>query len=868
MSRDRNFEDKDSQDDQAKKQLDDLIASDIGSRHFSPFISKLFFVVSIAWSVFQLYNASPLPLWLDVFVLDDTQQRSIHLAFALFLAFLAYPAFRNAQRDTIPWFDWGLTAIAIACSLYIVVFYADVASRSGGVRTGTEIAVSIVGILCVLEITRRALGTPLVIVAAIFTAYAFLGPHMPSLIAHKGVTLNRFVDHMWLTTEGVFGLPLGVSNSYIFLFVLFGALLDKAGAGNFFIKLSFALLGHMRGGPAKAAVVSSALTGLISGSAIANIVTTGTFTIPLMKRIGYPAEKAAAIEVSSSINGQIMPPVMGAAAFLMTEFVGITYFEVCKHAFLPAVISYIALFYIVHLEAVKADMPVLKKVVETSLFHKLFVFATAIVTILALSMAVYYGIMGLKVVFGEAALTIGSLAMVAIYLLLLFVASRQPDLEMDDPNEPLVEIPRPLPVLLAGMHFLLPVIVLIWCLMIDRLSPGLAVSWAIVALGVLVLTQKPVILLVRGQGMQASAITDSLRTLLDGLAAGARNMAGVAVAMASAGIIVGVVSLTGLGLLMTEIIDTISYGNVFLMLLFTAIMCIVLGMGMPTTANYIVVASVMAQPFVTLAAQHGIIVPLIGVHLFVFYFGLISGTTPPVAVDAFAGAALARADPMKTCIISFFYSMRTAVLPFIFIFNPQLLLIGVDTWWHFLLVLGASVIGMLAFAAATQGYFLVRSRIWESVALLFVVFTLLRPGFWLDLIKEPFDTVDPKRLVEMVQRMPNEASIRMIVSGENFSGEAVRKVVLLPLGQKGSDGKKRLAAAAGMDVIETDGRITVDTVRLNGAAQHWGIGDGWTIEEIQVPTERFPKEWFFMPGIGLLLLIMGLQNRRRTAIVA
>lgn len=851
------------------KELEELVASDTGRRNPGPTVSKFLFAVALFWALYQLYMASPLPFVFGIGIIDDTQQRSIHLAFALLLGCAAYPAFKRSPRSHVPLHDWALAIMACFCTLYIVLFYADVSSRAGGNRTDIETVVAVVGILTVLELTRRSLGTPLVIVAFVFMGYAFLGPHMPDVISHRGVSLDRFVDHMWLTTEGVFGLPLGVSNSFIFLFVLFGALLDKAGAGNFFIKLSFALLGHLRGGPAKAAVVSSGLTGLISGSAIANVVTTGTFTIPLMKRIGFPAEKAGAIEVSSSINGQITPPVMGAAAFLMTEFVGISYFEVIKHAFLPAVISYIGLFYIVHLEAEKMGLPVLKKVRETTTGRRVINFLITVCSIVILSGLLYFFFTFLTAMLGAAAIYVAGAIMIVAYLALLKAASRYPGLEIDDPSAPLVKIPDALPILMAGLYFVIPIGVLVWCLMIERLSPGLSVTWAIATIVVVMLTQHPIInAFRRKEASVKEGILRGFSELLDGMAAGSRNMVGIAIAMAAAGIIVGVVSITGLGLIMTEVIDAVSGGNVMVMLVFTAIMCMILGMGLPTTANYIVVASVMAQPFVTLASQHGIIVPLIAVHLFVFYFGLISGTTPPVAVDAFAGAAVARSDPMKTAINSFLYDIRTSVLPFIFIFNPGLLLIGIDHWWEYIVVVTTAIMAMCIFGAATKAYFLTRSRVWESVILLVVAFTLIRPGFWLDRFQMPFLPVDPATIEELAAEQPGDANIRLLVEGENFSGDLVRKVVLLPLGAAGAEGADRLYDSAGLSVSVDAGTVLVEDVRLNSPAQQWGMDFDWVILELQLPAERAAKEWFYVPAVALLALVVTLQLKRRRRTVA
>ena len=336
--------------------LDQLVAeADVGGRKPQGMVARLVMAVAVAWSLFQLWYASPLPFMVGFGVFSDTEARAFHLSFALFLAFASYPAFASSPRNRVPLVDWALAAAAIACVLYLVVFYRELVQRPG-LPTFADILVSVVGVALLIEASRRAEGPWMPVISLAMLAYVFLGPHLPGLLAHKGSSLGRAASHFWLTSEGVFGVALGVSTSFIFLFVLFGALLEKAGAGNYFIQVAFSLLGQFRGGPAKAAVVSSGMTGMISGSSVANVVTTGTFTIPLMKRVGYPAVKAGAIECAAGVNGQLMPPVMGAAAFLMAEYVGITYAEVCKHAFLPAILTYGALFYVVDLEAVKAGM--------------------------------------------------------------------------------------------------------------------------------------------------------------------------------------------------------------------------------------------------------------------------------------------------------------------------------------------------------------------------------------------------------------------------------------------------------------------------------------------------------------------------------
>ena len=337
--------------DKAPEALQQLVAdSDTGGRKPQGLTRHIIFAVALVWALFQYWYASPLPFALGWGILNDTEARAIHLAFALFLSFAAWPAFKRSPRDRVPAIDWLLAGLAAFAGAYIMLFYAQLATRPGQPTT-MDIAVAATGLVLLLEATRRAIGWPMAALAVIFLAYCMAGPWLPEVLAHKGASLSRLMSHMWLTTEGVYGIALGVSAGTIFVYVLFGSLLDRAGGGNYMMQVSFAALGHLRGGPAKVAVVSSALNGMISGSSVSNVVSGGIFTIPLMKKAGYGGVKAGAIETMSSVNGQIMPPVMGAAAFLMVEYVGISYAEIVKHAFLPATLSYIGLLYIVHREA-------------------------------------------------------------------------------------------------------------------------------------------------------------------------------------------------------------------------------------------------------------------------------------------------------------------------------------------------------------------------------------------------------------------------------------------------------------------------------------------------------------------------------------
>ena len=846
-----------------EKQLstEELIAQDVGARLPLGLMGWLITGLALAWSLFQLWIASPLPFIFGVGVLNDTETRAIHLTFALLLAYLVFPAFRRSPRDRVPLGDIAFGLIAASAAAYLFVMYEALAQRPGNLTTA-DLVTACIGIPLLLEAARRALGPALAVIALVFLAYSLAGPWMPGLLAHRGVSFTALANHQWITTEGVFGIALGVSTSFVFLFVLFGALLERAGAGHYFIQLAFSLLGHLRGGPAKAAVVASALTGVISGSSIANVVTTGTFTIPMMKRVGFSKEKAGAVEVASSVNGQIMPPVMGAAAFLMVEYVGIPYVEIIKHAFLPAAISYIALLYIVHLEALKLGMEPIGGHQPKPWLRRLTGFAFGATLISGLSMAVYYGLGWLKPALGDYALPGIALLLAAVYLGLLKIAASNAPLPAEDPDQPLTELPNTRAVLLSGLHFLLPVVVLVWCLMVERLSPGLSAFWGTVMLVIILLTQRPLLNWLRTDGKHDyGSFTDGVVDLREGLIAGARNMIGIGIATATAGIIVGAVSQTGVGLVLADLVEMLSMGNLLLMLLLTALLSLILGMGLPTTANYIVVSSLLAPVVVTLGQQNGLIVPLIAVHLFVFYFGIMADVTPPVGLASFAAAAVSKGDPIKTGITAFYYSLRTAALPFLFIFNTDLLLIDVD-FAHGVLIFVVATVAMLIFAAATQGWFLVKSRWYENVLLLLVAFTLFRPGFWMDMVHDPYRETPPAQLAQTLGEVEAESTLRLRIQGEDAVGKLRQSTVLLAV-PAGANGEEKLASL-GLTLYEQDGKTLIDNVTFGSPAAAAGMEFDQEILVVKAPTERWHKELMWLPGFLLFGVVVWLQRRRAT----
>ena len=752
---------------------------------------KFFIFFALSWAIFQLWIASPFPFLINFGIVVDVPARAIHLGFAFLLCFIVFPKTKVNKTIGIPIVDVLLGFAACLCALYPFIAQEGITKRVGvllkidvfGVSVPIEAIIGGLGILFLMEATRRVIGLPLVIICLVFFVFSIFGQAMPDIISHKGVSLERLIGYQWLTGEAIFGIPIDVSVSFVFLFVLFGALLEKAGAGKYFLDLAFAMVGRYRGGPAKAAILASGMNGAISGSSIANVVTTGTFTIPVMKKIGIPAVKAGAIEVAASTNGQIMPPIMGAAAFIIAETIGIPYFDVVVAAFIPAVISYIALLYISHLEALKLGLTGLERS-EVPIFWTTFK---------------------------------------------------------------------------QGLHFLAPILVLIYLLMVARWTAGSAVFYSNIVIMVIIIGQR--VIRGRAQGARLKQnVYAGLGDIYDGLVAGSKNMIGVAVAIASAGIIVGAVSSPGLNNAMVGVIEALSGGNVYLLLLLTAMLCIVLGMGLPTTANYLVVASLLAGVLVELGNAAGLVLPLIAVHLFVFYFGLLADSTPPVCLAAFAASAISRADPMRTGVQSFLYDIRTAVLPFVFIFNTELLLIGVTSFWHGLVIFCVSLVAILCFSSLTQQWMFVRLKWFESILLVFAMVGLFRPDFLLDRVYPEFATADMPRAAKGEFKISEGHTFRLHVVRETDYGDRFKLFLMKATNKQG-------LKPYGIDLGKvSDGRYPVINVAFNSPAAKAGIRpyeDFVTNIDIQ-QLGRPAKEWVYplaFLALGLAALTQLLRRR-------
>ena len=591
-------------------------------------MAKFISALAISFSIFQLYTA--------IFgVLDAQLQRAIHLGFGLALSYLLYPTLKSWRRDKLHPLDGLLAILGAATPAYIVIMYRELVLRAG-LPTTLDVIVGVIGVLLVIEAARRVVGMPMVCVVLAFLAYAFLGAYMPGALAHRGLTVSQLISHLYYTTEGIFGIPLGVSSTFIFLFILFGAYLEGTGLGKFFIDVANSIAGWASGGPAKVAVLSSGLMGTVSGSSVANVVGTGSLTIPMMKKLGYHKDFAGAVEAASSTGGQLMPPVMGAAAFLMTEFVGVPYVEIVKAALIPAFLYFMGVWLGVHFEAKRNDLK---------------------------------GI-------------------------------------------PRDQLPKFFDIVRERGHLSIPLIVIVW-LLVDGYSPMRA---ALVAIFI---------------SIAVASIKKSTRMtpaeIVKGLENGARNVLGVLVACAAAGIVIGVVTKTGVGLKLASALLDLTSGLLLPSMFLTMITAIILGMGVPTTANYVITSTIAAPALIQMG------VPILAAHMFVFYFGIIADVTPPVALAAYAGAGISGGNALKTGVNASKLAIAAFIIPYMFVMSPELLLVDGLTL-GLLISLITAIIGMVALSSSLIGYLAAPLKSFERVILGCGGLMLIKPGVETDII--------------------------------------------------------------------------------------------------------------------------------------
>lgn len=621
------------------EEIDDYMSkydSESRYRRYKDWKKYLIIAISVIFCLFQLYSILSGRITAQVV-------RATHLAFVMLLAYLLFPMKKDMPKDKLPWYDVILAIIGAASWSYITINF-DSLVRRAGIYTSTDIIIGIIGILLVFEACRRIVGLPILIISIVFIIYALFGAYAPGFLNHRGYSLQRLVSHLFYNTEGIMGTPIGASATFIFLFIFFGALLDKTGIGQFFIDICNAIAGGFDGGPAKVAVLTSAMFGTVSGSSVSNTVGTGSFTIPMMKSLGYRPEFAGAVEASASTGGQLMPPIMGAAAFLMAESLGIPYMEVAKAAIIPAILYFTGIFIMVHLEAKKK---------------------------------------GLKGLSKDSLPKIGELLMKKGYLVI-------------------------------------PLLTIIYFFVLGK-TAIYAGLMGIIAAAIVAIVNSIVDIIMKRK------VSFGLNDLIDVFVNAARNIISVAIACAMAGIIIGVITLTGLGLKIGAGLISISGGIPLLLLFLTMISSIILGMGVPTTANYLITSTIAASAIIGLGYE-----PL-AAHMFVFYFGIIADVTPPVALAAMAGAAIAKSDPLKTGIEATKLSIGAFIIPYMFIFNPDILMIN-TTISDIIPILITSLIGMFGVSAGLEGYVFRKCKPYERILFIIAGLLSIYPEFYTDII--------------------------------------------------------------------------------------------------------------------------------------
>ncbi|WP_373894112.1 TRAP transporter permease [Virgibacillus sp. CBA3643] len=681
---------------EVNKQLDELEGSD---RTLFGWMAIITLVIAVSMSIFHLYTAG-------VSMLPRMQQNAIHLGFALTLVFLIFPYKKKLGQKNVPWYDMILALLGASTGIYIIMISSELVGKVGNPNTMDTI-MSFIALILVLEATRRVVGKPLVILAVLFMLYAWLGDMylpgalggnaiLPDVLNHFGFAWNEIAEFMFLSNEGIFGTPITVSAQYVFIFILFGAFLEVTGAGRMFIDLAMSLVGSFKGGPAKAAVVSSGMMGSISGSSVANAVTTGTFTIPLMKKTGFRPKVAGGVEVAASSSGQLLPPVMGAAAFIMADFTGIPYLEIAASAAIPALLSYTAILFMVHLEASKFN---LAGIPRKDLVSPLRVIAGRGYLLLPIVAIIVLLVMRLTPIMASFLAIIGSISIA------LFSYRMQKSF---------------------GAGFLVSLL-FIGAAYAAHLLFGLNEYVTLVSAGALLFA---LIWFALGKKIKSEKQAKfGLREIMTALEQGAKNSLSVVAACATAGILTGVVTMTGLGPTFSSLIINLANDQLILVLLFTMVACIIMGMGLPTTATYIVLAAVMAPALIQLG------VPVLAAHLFVFYYGILADDTPPINLPAYATSGIAKADPVQTGIQGFKFDMGALLLPFAFVLNPMLILQDdTATWVQISISVATAFIGIIAWSTFIQSYLFTKFGWVERILAVASAVVLLNREIWTDAV--------------------------------------------------------------------------------------------------------------------------------------
>lgn len=843
----------------------------------------IIFGTAVVWALFQLWSVLPfqydLIIWFNglsleytlsgashvitLTVLNDMQVRSVHLAFAIFLAFMIYPAARYSPRSVVPFWDIIFALVGAFCAGYLYIFFDEI-SANVGILTTRDVIAAVFGLLLLLEATRRAVGLPMVAIVLACIGYALLFKNgvMQTNDASIGSTFIQILHQQWLTDQGVFGLPLGVSSSFVFMFVLFGVLIERTGINAYFLSLAYAFSHRLKCATAKYAVLSSGMLGLVSGSSIASTVASGSTSIPLLKKEGCDADHAAAITVIASTYCQLIPPVMGAAAFILLEFAGISFHTLIVTLTLPALLTYVLLLTLIHSETHRSQS---MRNDTTDQFIR-YPLVGGLILLLSFVLLVSGCYWLLTVVDGVLNSNNHALPMVLIFTLLYIalaaVAVRSPQPSALLGQWAAIRRLHLRHVVFSGLHYLLPVLILLWCLVDMHYSPALSAFWGSVASIIIIFTQQPLMDMFHKRPVFvrksfSTGLMDTARSMING----SRFMIGIAVATAAAGIITGTLALTGV---QQSFIQTISFwagDSILLIILITAFGALVLGSCLPTTANFIVIASMFAGAIQIVAANAGVELPAVVILVFIFYLAIMADVTPPMGVACSAAAALSGGNPFNIALRALRYGAFTLIIPVLIIFNPNLIWLDVPTLPERLGITLVSVLGIVSLIAGLRHYFITHIRWWESALLVFIGLMLLLPVQIGALIYPPYQHIAPQDIAKELSTLKAEQHMRLTFTGENGRG-GPRTVQADIFPQKDVSGEKLLDKFGVSLQAAENGTVTVSDVAFNSPAEQLDIEFDYVVSAAEITREPLENSKIYFAALVLLAGVVSVQTLR------
>ena len=828
-------------------------------------VDHAIWLTSILWVVLQIWWASPISFWLGAWIplLDSDEQKFVHLALALSLSMLALIRVGRVRYSPI-WIGFICVALALVVlpCLYPLIYDSELIARAGAATT-TDIVVGLIGITTLLLFTYISLGKGMVILSVLALAYVLWGhaEFIPESLQWKGASLGKMVSHIWLYTEGIFGISIGVATQFIFLFVLFGEILNRAGFGQFIAQLSLILFARQKAGSAKAAILSSTVVGSISGSSTANVATTGSFTIPLMIKSGMSKEDAGAVEVAASSNGQLMPPIMGAAAFLMAEYTNTPYGDLIYYAALPAICAFFGLLCVVHFQACAKQghsestphhLRLNEKLARLVYRSKLWAYVLRAIALVSVLILVYLFRQNIP---ARVFIPLAILGLLGLYLHWIQQCAKA-NFNNQRTGQSLSEV------WLQGRHFCLPILVLLWLLIVEGYSPRIVIWWSVICAVLVLWTYQPLLIWFKtGNAQKAfdrALIFSEAEQLRQICITSVKRMLPISMATACAGIIVGTITLSGMQQILSEVVSIFAGDSFFILLIAIALCSLVLGLGLPTTPNYILISSLFALALQNAAQLFGLDVPVVAIHLFILYFGVLADDTPPVGLCACAAGAISGASPVSTGIRAFFLDLRTAILPFAFIYNADLLLIETDGF-ETVAVIITSLFAMLLFSSALQSWWLVRNLFGESLLLLCATLIFLCPQViheqfypqWQSQSFAMLSQIEPSESGQKIRLLLHEpeTGARRALSAQIYSNTSYQEDIFQQLG------------------VRLDRSADIKEVDFFSPADDLGVNSTWKLARIDFESGQRPSpRWFWLIAVALSLGVYLNQRRRKNAL--